>query len=872
MILFIFIFFKDKPKRKKSISKTYDQDNNVVSAIEEDQVSINKSQDLMNRMSADIDFSNQRVQETIEFLSQPTFTETSNTETPRKDNETSKKFAENLAYETIEDAKLIIAVSQKNDITVNALESSTKIDSEMKDKGHDMKNEEGDNASMMQCLSLSKPSDDLIEDNPQNDNPESSQEPLVDVYSLTSNDVSVEFLSKTNEVLKALDNPDTALPKEESDLLKSLLSFDMNDLMPMKNFEDPELSIVNKAELNVGSFDKLEDDEIKTETCTENNEISEISSNRCDENTDEAQENNSVDKTSEKSFMKDQENMSDKICDKDDDSRAESGTELSEDENSRKCVDNIEEVQLNHLSDYCYKKNFMDDQGKEASIPDRNCDKVEDGKADIFENIEDIQENNLSDKSLENNFTKDQAQDNRMCLEELADKSSNECNENIGEAQENRLSDKSSNKEDDSRVEMCPEELADKSSNECNENIGEAEENNLSDKSSEKNFMKDQAQENRLSDKSSNKEDDSRVEMGHEELADKSSDECNENIGEAEENNLSDKSSEKNFVKDQVEETFKLDKSSEKNIIKDQAEKNGLSDKSSNKDDNSRAEMCSEEFVGIDKDLVKTQEVKESSKKDDDGQLENQMMHCDEMIDRVILDDSKNQDLNTHVMEWLNKSSAQNNEEELKNKKRINEENEKLKKLERTFSYEIDRCRDNVKDIQETFLGNQLGSEDNLERPGVLSDDDMPGLLDTGCENEKISETAAIEVENTINECKKMERSSESRMSLKKRKNKNSLRNNPGAENGCQLSEENKRKSKSIEMFDYYVNSIDEIKTQEGEKYPENEKIKIDAQERKEIESLLITTPTDMTHDKHEATQEYSEEPDFKGNYEKANC
>ena len=161
------------------------------------------------------------------------------------------------------------------------------------------------------------------------------------------------------------------------------------------------ISVVSKV---VGSFDKLEDDEIKTETCTENNEISEISSNRCDENTDEAQENNSVDKTSEKSFMKDQENMSDKICDKDDDSRAESGTEFSEDENSRKCVDNIEEVQLNHLSDDCYKKNFMDDQGKEASIPDRNCDKVEDGKADIFENIEDIQENNLSDKSLENNF------------------------------------------------------------------------------------------------------------------------------------------------------------------------------------------------------------------------------------------------------------------------------------------------------------------------------------------------------------------------------------------------------------------------------------------------------------------------------------
>jgi len=101
--------------------------------------------------------------------------------------------------------------------------------------------------------------------------------------------------------------------------------------------------------------------------------------------------------------------------------------------------------------------------------------------------------------------------------------------------------------------------------------------------------------------------------------------------------------------------------------------------------------------------------------------------------------------------------------------------------------------------------------------------------------------------------------------SMKKRKNKNSLKNNPGAENGCKLSEENKRKSKSIEMFDYYVNSIDEIKSHETEQYTENEKIKIDAQERKEIESLLITTPTDMTHEnKDEPRQEYSEEPDSK--------
>jgi len=229
-------------------------------------------------------------------------------------------------------------------------------------------------------------------------------------------------------------------------------------------------------------------------------------------------------------------------------------------------------------------------------------------------------------------------------------------------------------------------------------------------------------------------------------------------------------------------------------------------------------------------------------------------------------ENSKSQDVNTQVIEWLNQSTPQIENDDLENKKRIVEENEKLRKLERTFSYEIDRCRENVKDIQETFLGNQKHLEDTSDdRPGVLSDDEMPGLLDTTCENEKISEAANVEVENMINECKKIERSSESRMSMKKRKNKNSLRNNPGAENGCILSEENKRKSKSIEMFDYYVNSIDEIKPHEGEQSPENEKVKIDAQEKEIIESLLNTIPADMTNNGNDdQAQEFSEEPESK--------
>merc|ERR1719350_441722 len=241
-----------------------------------------------------------------------------------------------------------------------------------------------------------------------------------------------------------------------------------------------------------------------------------------------------------------------------------------------------------------------------------------------------------------------------------------------------------------------------------------------------------------------------------------------------------------------------------------------------------------------------------------------QGMHSDNMFD-VVLDNSQSQDPNTQVIEWLNHSTTQCEKDELKNKENIEKENEKLKKLERTFSYEIDRCRDNVKDIQETFLGNHKHLEETLERPGVLSDDDMPGLLDTTSENEKISEAATIEVENMINECKKMERSSESRMSMKKRKNKNSLRNNPGAENGCKLSEENKRKSKSIEMFDYYVNSIDELKPYEGEQHPESEKNKIDTQEKEIIESLLNTIPADMTNNGNDdQSQLYSEEPDSK--------
>ena len=658
-------------------------------------------------MSEDIDFSNQRVQETIDFLSQQTCPQLPNIkankdETRRNDKEISEKFAENLAHETLEDVKLIVAVSQKNDITVKIPEASEVIDN-----GNE--NQESNKASIMQWLTLSKHPDAWNEDNQQNADPETTKEHLND--SLTSNEISAEFLSKTNDVLKALDDPETALPKEEADLLKSLLSFEMNDLMSMKNYGEAELSTANNGEINTLTCEEKDDvgqdkdDENIKDECTESKEISEISSNQCHQNVEEVpQEDNS--------FMKDstEENDMSEICNE----------EVGEQSNDQ-------EGEGFNQNELCAKQS-------EDNITDKNVV-----------------------KDLENGLNKNNV---------LNDQEGNGLKQN----------------------EFCATELKDDNT----------------DKNVEKDLERNELNENEI---------------------------CSEEV---------------------VDE--KIDKT---NVLNDQ-EENGLD----------KNEILANELEdeNTDKNILTDQEGDGLSKRED-----RQDLHSDKMFD-VVLDNSQSQDPNTQVIEWLNHSTTQGENDELMNKERIVKENEKLKKLERTFSYEIDRCRDNVKDIQETFLGNHKHLEDTSdERPGVLSDDDMPGLLDTTCENENISEAATIEVENMINECKKMERSSESRMSMKKRKNKNSLRNNPGAENGCILSEENKRKSKSIEMFDYYVNSIDELKPHEGEQHKEDEKIKIITQEKEIIESLLNTIPADMTNNGNDdQSQVYSEDPDSKGD-KKAN-
>ena len=180
----------------------------------------------MQRMSRDIDISNRKVQETIELLSQQTSSEILLPEMEAEKNckslEMSEHFAECLAHETIEDAKLIVAVSLKDDIPTHAPEDE----------------EVGNKASIMQWLSLSKHPDGWNEDNAQ----KSHSETLGSTVALDSNDISAEFLSKANDVLNALDNPDTSLPKEEADLLKSLLSYEMSDRMSMNSINETMLS------------------------------------------------------------------------------------------------------------------------------------------------------------------------------------------------------------------------------------------------------------------------------------------------------------------------------------------------------------------------------------------------------------------------------------------------------------------------------------------------------------------------------------------------------------------------------------------------------------------------------------------------------
>merc|ERR1712066_1208756 len=126
----------------------------------------------MQRMSRDIDISNRKVQETIELLSQQTSSEILLPEMEAEKNckslEMSEQFAECLAHETIEDAKLIVAVSLKDDIPTHAPEDE----------------EVGNKASIMQWLSLSKHPDGWNEDNAQ----KSHSETVGATVALDSND------------------------------------------------------------------------------------------------------------------------------------------------------------------------------------------------------------------------------------------------------------------------------------------------------------------------------------------------------------------------------------------------------------------------------------------------------------------------------------------------------------------------------------------------------------------------------------------------------------------------------------------------------------------------------------------------------------
>ena len=115
---------------------------------------------------------------------------------------------------------------------------------------------------------------------------------------------------------------------------------------------------------------------------------------------------------------------------------------------------------------------------------------------------------------------------------------------------------------------------------------------------------------------------------------------------------------------------------------------------------------------------------------------------------------------------------------------------------------------------------------------GALSDNEMPSLIDT-TEVDKADRS----------EPKLISRNSESRKSLRKKKNK-SLRSNGDS---SQLTDEDKRKSKSIEVFDFYVSSIDEnIDHAENDRLS-TENIKIDPKEKDVIENLLNTIPSDFS-------------------------
>jgi len=218
------------------------------------------------------------------------------------------------------------------------------------------------------------------------------------------------------------------------------------------------------------------------------------------------------------------------------------------------------------------------------------------------------------------------------------------------------------------------------------------------------------------------------------------------------------------------------------------------------------------------------------------------------------------------ILKWLSLSSHP--QEWLDNEKNT-EHREPKKGLERTFSYEVDQCRENVEIIhnnltsslhyQEEQINNDINAKVNaqieinnhLDSNGDSTansaiDNEIPNLIETTNRTECTTETMNGIYNNSetdVNVSAKITRNSDSRRSIKKCKHKKSLKGNEkvSEQSEAQLSDDSKRKSKSIEVFDFYVSSIDDqvnssnIETSNG-----GSKVSL-SNERDLIESLLNT-------------------------------
>ena len=179
-----------------------------------------------------------------------------------------------------------------------------------------------------------------------------------------------------------------------------------------------------------------------------------------------------------------------------------------------------------------------------------------------------------------------------------------------------------------------------------------------------------------------------------------------------------------------------------------------------------------------------------------------------------------------------------------------------------------------VQEIDKTVNENEIVEEENtnnLEGIGISdrkdssenindNDEEPPSLIDTQSVvvNKYKNESNTL-INNTNekieSEKDKISRASDSRMSIKKRKQRDSMRkaHEDKEFKDSNLTEESKRKSKSIEVFDFYVNSIDDegCSNRQIEKINlENMKINPDTVEKNDIADILNSAPIDTNaHD-----------------------